>query len=141
VNHLEIRRRRLHERGTGLIGTLVGFVIFLMFLFLSMHLLLHLYATSLVSSAAHDAAAAVASAPEATRAAASADAQAALIGDLGRFGREMSVAWSYADDRVTVTITGRAPSLLPTGLTSAVGLDIDETVTVRIEKFRATEAP
>lgn len=116
---------------------MVGFIIFLLFMFLGIHLLLHLYATSLTAGAAYDAAAAVASVDaEGNRAGAATQAESGLRSALGAWGNDVSVTWAIDNDTVTVTVVGRAPSLLPPGLTDATGLDIDKSVTVRLEEFR-----
>ncbi len=129
--------RARDESGTGLLGTTVGFIIFLLFMFLGIHLLLHLYATSLTAGAAYDAATTVASVnAEGNRSGAAATAESDLRSALGAWGNDVSVTWAIDTATVTVTVVGSAPSLLPPGLTDATGLDIDKSVTVRIEEFR-----
>ncbi len=129
--------RARDESGTGLLGTTVGFIIFLLFMFLGIHLLLHLYATSLTAGAAYDAATTVASVnAEGNRSGAAATAESDLRSALGGWGNDVSVTWAIDTATVTVTVVGSAPSLLPPGLTDATGLDIDKSVTVRIEEFR-----
>jgi hypothetical protein len=117
----------------------VGFIIFLLFMFLGIHLLLHLYATSLTAGAAYDAASSVASvSAQGNRSGAADRAESELRAALGAWGNDVSITWDINADTVTVTVAGRAPSLLPPALTDATGLDIDRSVTVRIEEFRDT---
>lgn len=130
-------RRRRGQRGAGLLSTMAGLVIFLLFLLGAIHLIVHLYATSMVTAAADDAARTVASGAHAGhRDHVVADAERHLRDALGAWGRDLTVSWHIGADEVTVRVQGKAPSLLPPGVTSATGLDIDETVTVRREEFR-----
>lgn len=125
------------ERGVGLLSTLVGFIIFIFFMFLGTHLLLHLYASSLTSGAAYDAASSVARARnQADRPGAAALAEAELRDALGAWGNDVDITWDINLVTVTVRVRGRAPSLLPASLTDASGLDIDRSATVRLEEFR-----
>ena len=52
--------RHHQDRGSGLLGTTVGFLVFLVLLLAAIQTLVHLYATSVITSAALDAAAVVA---------------------------------------------------------------------------------
>ena len=111
---------------------------FIMFMFLAMHLLLHLYTTSVVSGSAYDAAAHVASASQAdNRAGAAAQAVADLRSSLGGVGDSAIIEVIMSSDSVTIRVQTSAPSLLPLGLTDAVGLAIDKSATVRLEGFHA----
>ena len=111
---------------------------FIMFMFLAMHLLLHLYTTSVVSGSAYDAAAHVASASQAdNRAGAAAQAVADLRSSLGGVGDTAIIEVIMSSGSVTIRVQTSAPSLLPLGLTDAVGLAIDKSATVRLEGFHA----
>lgn len=110
-----------------------------MFMFLAMHLLLHLYTTSVVSGSTYDAATQIASASQSNnRGAAATQAVADLRAALGGVGESAVIEVSLSAESVTVRVQTRAPSLLPIGLTDAVGLEIDKSVTVRLEDFHAT---
>lgn len=121
------------ERGTAIVGTLVGFLIFMILLLLGVQTLVHLYATSSVTAAADEAAQQVATAggsPGQVPA-----AEAAARSELGRFGAEHTrFDWLEVDgNQVVLRVTATSPSLLPV----SDGLDrISRTVRVRTERFR-----
>jgi hypothetical protein len=124
------------ERGTSLIGSLVGVVVFLFFLLLAVQVTYDLYATSAVTSAAFDAVRVTAGADadgDASRDAAEAHARAVL----GRYGQRVSFEWSTNDDVVTLHVQALNPSFLPVAMRRPLGIDrVDRTVTARIERFR-----
>ena len=125
------RRRatvRNGERGTGLIGSTVGVLAFLLFLLLATQTLVRLYATSALSAATFDAARRVATGSQ------PADAEQHARSTLGSFGTRPRFQWSVDADDVSLTVDAPAPLFLPaswTGLGS-----IHRTVHVRRETFR-----
>ncbi|HVF73947.1 MAG TPA: hypothetical protein VM938_02765 [Acidimicrobiales bacterium] len=119
------------EDGTGIIGTVVGVLIFLSLLLFAVQVLVGLYATTVVSAAAYDAAKTVAGAD------AGADSRAVAVDGarrrLGRVGEQASFTWGEAPDVVVLTVRAPRPQFLPGGL----GLpDVVRTVRVRVEEVR-----
>ena len=129
----DTRRRSSESAGIALIGTLVGFAIFLTLLLFSAQILVKLYATSTLSSAATHAAEDVAysSTPLFAAPVAEADARARL----GGFGAAHAVfTWLELDgNAVVLRVTGESPGFLPL---PAGWNRISRTVTVRTERFR-----
>jgi hypothetical protein len=125
--------RPLDQQGTAIVGTLVGFSIFLTLLLFSAQFLVRLYATSTLTSAAARAAEQVAESPN--PASAVPDAEAAARADLGPFGATRTrFVWKEADaQQVVLEVTGESPQFLPM---PATWRTIDRTVTVRTERFR-----
>jgi hypothetical protein len=131
------------DRGTGLIGTLAGVTVFLVFLLFAVQLLVDLYATSTATSAAFDGARVVAGSradhadPLALVVARTA-AERRVRSELGDFGRTVRLDWAGSDaDTVQLRIVGEAPRFLFPSLQRALGVDhIDRTVRVRVESFR-----
>ena len=127
------RRCRFDSAGVGLVGTLVGFAIFLTLLLFSAQVLVKLYATSTLTAAATHAAEDVAYStdPGATAPAAEADARARL----GSFGASHAAfSWIEIDgNAVVLKVTGRSPGFLPL---PAEWSRISRTVRVRTERFR-----
>jgi hypothetical protein len=123
------------DAGTGLIGTVAGVSIFLLFLLFSVHVRVRLYATSAMTSAAFDAARRVASADAVSRPLAVRQAEADPRRALGSFGRDHTTfTWLAVDgDSVVLEVRGRPPSFLP--VSGWLGV-IDRTVRVRTERFR-----
>lgn len=121
------------ERGTGLVGTLVGFSIFVVLLLFATQVLVRLYATSTLTSAANRAAQEVAEAP--VPAAEVPAAQATAVSSLGTFGaRRTAFIWKEVDgQQVVLEVRGRSPELLPW---PGGWSPIVRTVTVRTERFR-----
>lgn len=121
------------ERGTAIIGTLVGFAIFMILLLAVVQTLVHLYAVSAVTSAANDAADAVAEAggsPSAVPA-----AQAEAVAGLGTFGaRHTTFDWlQLGGQQVRLRVVASSPGFVPL---PASFRRIERTVTVRTERFR-----
>jgi hypothetical protein len=121
------------DSGTALVGSLVGFAIFLVLLLFAAQVVVRLYATSALSDAATRAAEAVASSPDPADHEADAEAQARQR--LGSFGAaHTSFTWKEVDaQQVVVEVEGHSPEFLP-GLPG--WSRIDRTVTVRTERFR-----
>jgi hypothetical protein len=115
-----------------MVGTLVGFTIFLVLLLFSAQVLVRLYATSTLTSAATRAAQEVAQAP--VPAAAVPAAQAAARSALGSFGAaHATFTWKEVDDQqVVLEVQAQSPAFIPW----AGSADIDRTITVRTERFR-----
>lgn len=129
------------ERGTTMLGTSAGFVVFLLLMFAAVQILFNLYATSIVTAAAHDAASAVAGLDAADdRCAAAADAEARFVEALGDYGQagHAELFWDCIDpDIVTVRVVAEHPTFLPAHLAGLVDLGhLDRTIVVRVERFR-----
>src|SRR5687767_4705830 len=82
------------ERGTGLIGTVVGVLVFLSFLIFATQLVLSLYATSVVTAVAYDAAKTVAGADAGASDDARREATVVARRALGRLGEQVELRWS-----------------------------------------------
>jgi Flp pilus assembly protein TadG len=121
------------DAGTAVVGTLVGFVIFLVLLLFSAQLIVRLYATSALTSAATRAAETVAQAPAPSSAVAAAERAARQ--QLGSFGGRRAVFdWQEVDaQQVVLRVQAPSPEFLPfvPGWS-----EITRTVTVRTERFR-----
>ena len=116
-----------------MVGTLVGFAIFLVLLLFATQVVVRLYAESALTSVATRAAESVASAP--VPAAQVPAAERAAVAELGSFGsRHTTFMWRQVDgQQVVLEVAGRSPEFLP----GVPGWSrIDRTVTVRTERFR-----
>jgi hypothetical protein len=115
------------------VGTFVGFAVFLTLLLFSAQFLVRLYATSTLTNTATRAAEQVAEAPD--PAAAVRGAEAAARAGLGVFGATRTrFLWKEADLRqVVLEVRGESPGFLPL---PGSWRTIDRTVTVRTERFR-----
>jgi hypothetical protein len=121
------------ERGTSIVGTFVGFLIFMTLLLFAAQVLVHMYATSSLTAAAARAAQDVAEAPD--PAAEAAPAEAAARQQLGTFGATRTrFNWLEVDgQQVVLQVRADSPGLLPL---PAGWRSITRTVTVRTERFR-----
>jgi hypothetical protein len=121
------------ESGTAIVGTLVGFLIFMILLLFAVQLLVRLYATSTLTAAAASAAEQVADSPDPQ--ATAPQAAAAARQQLGTFGAtSTSFVWKEIDgEQVVLEVHGESPSFLPL---PAAWRSISRTVTVRTERFR-----
>lgn len=121
------------EGGTALVGTLVGFAIFLVLLLLAVQVTIRLYAESTLTSAATRAADAVASSPVPAAGVPAAESEARA--ELGSFGsRHTTFLWKEVDgQQVVLEVRARSPEFLP-GLPG--WSRIQRTITVRTERFR-----
>lgn len=130
--------RRREERGSGIVGTVLGTGVFLAMLLFAVQILVGLYYRSVVTAATYDAATAVAGADAADRGRAEADATRNARKLLGGYGRDVDFDWTGStDDLVVVTATAPRPTFLPEALTGPAGLgDFERTVEVRREKLR-----
>ena len=124
---------RSGEHGTAVVGTLVGFLIFMVLLLFSAQLLLRLYATSALTSAATGAAESVAQSPDPQASVAAAEESARS--QLGTYGSTRTTfVWKEVDaQQVVLEIQGASPGFLPL---PAAWRTIDRTVTIRTERFR-----
>jgi hypothetical protein len=123
----------MSESGTAVVGTLVGFLIFMVLLLFSAQVLLRLYATSALTSAATGAAESVAQSPDPQGSVAAAEESARH--QLGTYGSTRTTfVWKEVDaQQVVLEIEGRSPGFLPL---PAAWRTIDRTVTIRTERFR-----
>lgn len=134
--------RRWSERGTGLVGTLAGVLVFLVLMLFAVQLATNLYATTTVTAAGFDAAR-VAASKDVDRTDAGAVAAARWRGEqrfrslLGATGDRAELTW--LDDAYTVRlhISVDAPTILPRsfGGVAAFG-HIERTFEVHIEELR-----
>lgn len=124
---------RRGDAGTSVVGTLVGFAIFLVLLLFATQVVVRLYAESALTSAATRAAESVASAPVPAAEVPAADRVA--LAQLGSFGsRHTTFSWRQVDgQQVVLEVAGLSPEFLP----GVPGWSrIHRTVTVRTERFR-----
>jgi hypothetical protein len=124
---------RRDDWGTAVVGTLVGFLIFMLLLLFSVQIIVRLYATSALTASATRAAEAVADSPDPAAAVSSAEQSART--QLGTFGAtRMAFDWKEVDSQqVVLEVVGVSPGFLP--LPSS-WRRIERTVTVRTERFR-----
>jgi hypothetical protein len=115
------------------VGTLVGFLIFMVLMLLAVQTLVHLYATSALTAAANEAVQKVATGGGATSQVPA--AEAAARASLGSFGTERThFEWVEVDgDQVVLRVTAQSPGFLPL---SGSLQRISRTVTMRTERFR-----
>ena len=120
---------------------MAGFLVFLLLMFAATQVLFDLYATSMVTSAAHDAARVVAgfdNAPD--HCAATAMGDRAFAETLGNYASETGaeLSWTCADPAaIRVRVTADHPTLLPPFLVGLTGLGhVDRTIVVRVEDIR-----
>lgn len=127
------RRRRSADSGTALVGTLVGFAIFLVLLLLAVQVSVRLYDTSVLTSAATHAAQEVAQSPDPAATVGQAEAEARSR--LGSYGAHHTrFVWKEVDaSRVVLQVVGGSPRVVP--VVPGWG-SITRTVTVRTERFR-----
>jgi hypothetical protein len=134
-----------HDRGVGVFGTSIGFVVFLMFLFFAMQVMFGLYATSTLRATLDDATARVATgggtgAADLARLAEEAEAS------LGEMGRRPStvIELEVVDedgDGVGDVVLGRAqvepPRFVPPAVGGMMGFErVTASVRVRVERVR-----
>ena len=129
------------DRGSGLLGTLAGFFVFVLLMFAATQVLFDLYATSMVTSAAHDAARVVAGFDnEPDRCAATALGDQVFAEALGSYASETDtqLSWTCADPTaIRVRVVVDHPTLLPPFLVGLTGLGhLDRTIVIRVEDIR-----
>ncbi len=128
------------DRGAGLLSTIAGVVVFLVFLLFAVQLLFALYASSTVNAVANDAAvrAASAGAPPLS------EIEAEARRNLGEVGSSASFTWSLddsdrdgEDDTVVLEVVAEPPRFIPRSIGGAIGLDeIRRTARVRGERVQ-----
>jgi hypothetical protein len=122
------------ELGAGLVSTLIGTTFFFLLLFFAVHVLLALHATSVVTAVTWDAARLAAESGGADLGAAEAHARQLL----GGLADATTFEWARSGEDLVVTVRSDNPDLLWPGAMDAVGLEeIERTVRVRVERFRA----
>jgi hypothetical protein len=121
------------DRGTGVVGTLVGFLIFMILLLFCTQVLVRLYATSTLTAAATRAAEDVAESPDPSAAASQAETEARQ--QLGVFGATRTrFSWlEVGAQQIVLKVQGDTPTLLPL---PGNWDSISRTVTIRTERFR-----
>jgi hypothetical protein len=121
------------DHGTGMVATMFGATIFVMFLLFAAQFLVRLYASSVVASATYQAAQAVATSADPASAIPVAEAAARRrMGSLG--GAHARFIWREVDaQQVVLEVVDASPSFTPL---PAAYRRIDRTVTVRTERFR-----
>jgi hypothetical protein len=132
------RLRPRAEQGAGLLSTVAGVVVFLVFLLFAVQLLFGLYATSTVNAVANDAAVRAASADAPPLEVIEGQAR----NSLGEVGDSASFRWTVDDtdhdgvpDTVVLEVVARPPRVIPRSIGGAIGLDeIRRTVRVRLEE-------
>src|SRR3954447_14798357 len=126
------------DRGAGLLSTTFGLLFFLGFLFFAVQLLFNLYATSVVTSTAHDVAREVATSGHQPTDNDCNAAAARALERLGRYAARVEFQCDVTDpDVVVVKVHAVNPRFLGPAIDSFVGFDvIDRTAVVRVEQFR-----
>lgn len=127
------------DRGTGLISSAAGVVVFLVFLLFAVQLLFGLYASSTVTAVANDAAQRAATLGAPALAVIEAEARA----HLGRVGDEAEFTWTAddtdgdgQDDTIVLAVVAVPPRFVPRSVGDAVGFgEVRRTVRVRMEVF------
>lgn len=121
------------ERGSGLLGTVLGLGIFLLLMLAGVQVLTHLYATSVLEAVAYDAVQTVSAASGPGIEQAEANARALL----GGLGDDAAFLWDVGTEQVAVRITTSGPSVLPTVVADRLGLSaIEREYRMRVETFR-----
>jgi hypothetical protein len=129
------------EVGTGVIGTMIGFAVFLVLLLVAVQVLFDLYARSAATAVAFDAARRVAgydlaTLPQDQLMQAEADAEAQARQTLGRYGRDVSFTWTLTPTDVELRVRIANSTVVPTQLAGPMGIDtIDRTVRVHAERL------
>lgn len=127
------------DRGTGVISSAAGVVVFLVFLLFAVQLLFGLYASSTVTAVANDAAQRAAAQGAPSLALIEAEARA----HLGQVGDEAEFRWSAddadgdgQDDTIVLAVVAVPPRFVPRSIGDAVGFgEVRRTVRVRMEAF------
>lgn len=125
------------DRAAGLLSTVAGVVVFLVFLLFAVQLLFGLYASSTVTAVANDAATRAASAGAPALSVIEAEARQSL----GEVGSSASFAWATEDadgdgedDTVVLEVVAQPPRFIPASIGGAIGFDeIRRVVRVRNE--------
>jgi hypothetical protein len=131
-------RRNAGDAGSGLVGTIGGFTAFLAFLLFAVQLLTNLYATSVVTSAAHDGARRAAEHGGALEPAVRLEAERHVRDLLGDYGAGARFDWSgTTPDVVRLRVEIDNPSFLLRSLPADLPFqEVDRTVVVRVEQLQ-----
>lgn len=132
--------RSPRDRGAGLLSSVAGVVVFLVFLLFAVQLLFSLYASSTVNAVANDAATRAASGNAPPLELIEADARRSL----GEIGAQASFRWGLDDadgdgdgDTIVLEVVARPPRFIPPSIGGAIGLEeIRRTVRVRGEEVQ-----
>ena len=133
-----MHRRAEGARGTGLLSTAAGVVVFLVFLLFAVQLLFGLYASSTITAVANDAATRAASGDAPPLSVIEAEARESL----GDVGETATFDWALDDsdgdgamDTVVLEVAARPPRFIPPSVGGSIGLDeIRRVVRVRAEQ-------
>lgn len=138
--------RRHDDRGVGVFGTSIGFLVFLLFLFFALQVMFGLYATSTLRATVHDATARAAGAGTAPTAADLERIAAEAEGSLGEIGRRPSTvidleAVDEDGDGAADVVVGRGravpPRFVPPSIGGMLGFEeITAGARVRVERVR-----
>lgn len=123
------------DRGAGIISSIFGLLMFLVFMLFSVQLLFSLYATSVITGAAYDAGRQVAQTGDVglgqARFAGAVNSYDATVS----FGFEGGTGFDDADV-IIVRVTGANPTLLPDRFAAELPFaNVDRTIRIRNEKF------
>jgi hypothetical protein len=132
------------DGGIGVISSVAGLLVFLLFLLLAAQVLINLFATSTVRATLNDAAARAASTGRSGATADLAHLAAEAEASLGGMGDRTTIDLSYVDDDgdgLHDVVAGRAvavpPGFIPRSIGGMFGFDvIDVSVRVRVERLR-----
>jgi hypothetical protein len=134
------RRGALGDRGTALIATAIGVLVFLLFLLFAVQLLFSLYATSTITAVTNDAVQRAATSGHDDIGAIERDARDGLgaVGDAAEFTWEREDAdGDGTEDTIALRVTAHPPRFVPPSIGDAVGLtEVEHTARARIEEFR-----
>jgi hypothetical protein len=139
-----IRTHTADDRGAGAFSTSIGFLVFLLFLFLAMQVMFGLYATSTVRATLDDAASRAANGPtgaaELARLAEEAEASLGEIGQRPSTVIELELV-DQDGDGVGDVVLGRAqvepPRFVPPAVGGMMGFErVTVSVRVRVERVR-----
>lgn len=130
------------DRGTGVFGTMFGFLVFFLFLLFAVQLLFGLYARTTVTAVATDLAQRAANDGATLDESRLADYESEGRRRLGRYGAETSFRFALVDrdadgtdDAVAVSVTAPLPQLLP--VARSIGpTSVTRTMYARIEVFQ-----
>ena len=134
------------EAGTGVIGPVMGFAVFLVLLLVAVQVIFDLYARSAATAVAFDAARRVAgydvaTLPQDQLNQAEADAETQARQALGRYGHDVAFTWTLTPTEVELRVRIVNSTVVPTQLAAPMGIDtIDRTVRVHAERLVCTAA-
>ena len=130
------------DRGSGLIGTIGGLLVFLALMLFAVQSLVAVFTRTMVTDAAYEGARLVAGArvaqndPNAVRRARQ-DAEVVVRSMLGRFGDTVQLDWrASSSDTVTLRVRARPVGFAFVTLRALMPRIFDRTVHVRVERMR-----